>query len=58
MPEVSALIRKFNNVFFYIVSPPATLEAQRPQSEILFLLPLTPLAAGQGRRQKKIAQAL
>jgi len=30
--RLSALIRKFDGVFFYIVSPPASLETQRSQS--------------------------
>ncbi len=30
--SLSALIRKFDDVFFCIVSPPASLETQRPQS--------------------------
>ena len=30
--RLSALIRKFDDAFFYFVSPPTPLETQRPQS--------------------------
>jgi hypothetical protein len=44
--SLSTLICKFDDVFFNIVSPPASLETQRPQSKIIFLLPL------RGRQKK------
>ena len=41
-----------------LYSPPASLESQRTQRIIIFPLPLTPLDAGQGRRQWKSTQQL
>ena len=52
----SAVIRKFDDLFFYIVSPPASLETLGSQRENIFsfLLIEDSRKAEEGRKEKNI----